>query len=48
MAVQSTIDRIVFLRICEARGIEEYGQLQALLEGERVYARLMRALCRGG
>jgi len=28
VAVQSTIDRIVFLRICEARGIERYGQLQ--------------------
>lgn len=40
VAVQSTIDRIVFLRICEARGIERYGQLQALLEGERVYLRL--------
>ena len=39
-AVQSTIDRIVFLRICEARGIERYGQLQAHLEGERVYSRL--------
>jgi hypothetical protein len=40
VAVQSTIDRIVFLRICEARGIERYGQLQALLDGERVYPRL--------
>ena len=39
-AVQSTIDRIVFLRICEARGIERYGRLLALLEGERVYLRL--------
>ena len=26
-AVQSTIDRIVFLRMCEDRGIEQYGQL---------------------
>ena len=40
VAVQSTIDRIVFLRICEARGIERYGQLLAFGEGERVYPRL--------
>ena len=39
-AVQATIDRIVFLRICEDRGIEPYGRLAALLNGERVYARL--------
>jgi hypothetical protein len=39
-AVQATIDRIVFLRICEDRGIEQYGQLQALLNGTNVYARL--------
>ena len=29
-AVQVTIDRIIFLRICEDRGIENYGQLRAL------------------
>jgi hypothetical protein len=29
-AVQRTIDRIIFLRICEDRGIESYGQLMAL------------------
>lgn len=40
VSVQATIDRIVFLRICEDRGIERYGQLQALLDGERVYPRL--------
>ncbi len=40
VAVQSTIDRIVFLRICEARGIERYGQLLAFGDGERVYSRL--------
>ena len=34
-AVQRTIDRIIFLRICEDRGIEPYGQLQALLNGAR-------------
>ena len=39
-AVQQTIDRIVFLRICEDRGIETYGRLQALAKGTDVYARL--------
>jgi hypothetical protein len=39
-AVQRTIDRIVFLRICEDRGVEEYGQLQALLNGSGIYSRL--------
>lgn len=39
-AVQLTVDRIIFLRICEDRGIEDYGRLQALLNGERVYERL--------
>lgn len=39
-AVQRTIDRIVFLRICEARGIEDYGMLMALLNGQHVYPRL--------
>ncbi len=39
-AVQRTIDRIIFLRICEARGIEEYGRLMALRNGTQVYPRL--------
>ncbi|MFH1610245.1 MAG: type I restriction endonuclease, partial [Candidatus Bipolaricaulota bacterium] len=39
-AVQRTIDRLIFLRICEDRGIEPYGQLQALLNGQNVYGRL--------
>jgi len=39
-AVQRTIDRIIFLRICEDRGIEEYGRLRALQNGENIYARL--------
>jgi type I restriction-modification system DNA methylase subunit len=39
-AVQRTIDRIIFLRICEDRGIEEYGRLQALVNGANVYDRL--------
>jgi hypothetical protein len=38
--VQVIIDRIVFLRISEDRGIERYGQLQALVSGEGVYRRL--------
>ncbi|MBE7506846.1 MAG: N-6 DNA methylase [Planctomycetia bacterium] len=39
-AVQRTIDRIIFLRICEDRGIEPYGRLQSLQNGSAVYARL--------
>ncbi len=39
-AVQMTIDRIVFLRICEDRGIESYGRLMALQNGTQVYKRL--------
>ncbi|SMP62604.1 Type I restriction enzyme R protein N terminus (HSDR_N) [Desulfonatronum zhilinae] len=39
-AVQRIIDRIIFLRISEDRGVERYGRLQALLNGENVYARL--------
>ncbi len=39
-AVQRTIDRILFLRMCEDRGIELYGQLQAISSGERTYPRL--------
>ncbi|MDQ7780332.1 MAG: TaqI-like C-terminal specificity domain-containing protein, partial [Planctomycetota bacterium] len=39
-AVQRTIDRLIFLRICEDRGIEIYGTLQSHLNGENVYARL--------
>ena len=40
LAVQRTIDRIIFLRICEDRGIEPYGALQGLLSGDGVYGRL--------
>ena len=39
-AVQQTIDRIVFLRICEDRGIETYGGLLALRNGANAYKRL--------
>jgi type I restriction-modification system DNA methylase subunit len=39
-AVQQIIDRIVFLRICEARDLETFEQLRALLNGGQTYARL--------
>ena len=39
-AVQRTIDRIIFLRMAEDRGIETYAQLRGLLNGTEVYARL--------
>ncbi|MBC8233717.1 N-6 DNA methylase [bacterium] len=39
-AVQQTIDRIIFLRICEDRSIETYGKLMALQNGNQVYQRL--------
>lgn len=39
-AVQRTVDRIIFLRICEDRGIESYGQLRGLQNGTRAYERL--------
>ena len=39
-AVQRTLDRIIFLRIAEDRGIEKYGQLLALTAGSRIYPRL--------
>jgi hypothetical protein len=39
-AIGRIIDRIIFLRICEDRGIEEYGRLMALLNGSEIYRRL--------
>jgi hypothetical protein len=39
-SVQATIDRIVFLRICEDRGIEKYGQIQEIASKENIYAGL--------
>ncbi|MBK9118673.1 MAG: N-6 DNA methylase [Phycisphaerales bacterium] len=39
-AVQRTIDRVIFLRMCEDRGIERYGRLQELVQGTGLYARL--------
>jgi hypothetical protein len=41
-AVQQTIDRIIFLRICEDRGIEPYGELMGLQNGTQVYPRLVQ------
>ena len=39
-SVQRTIDRLIFLRICEDRGVEPYARLQALLNGQNIYGRL--------
>jgi len=39
-AVQMIIDRILFLRICEDRSIEDYGRLKKLLEIDNVYPKL--------
>lgn len=39
-AVQAIVNRIVFLRICEDRGIERLMKLEDLLDGDRVYPRL--------
>ncbi len=39
-AVQKTIDRIIFLRICEDRGIEKYETLKKVLEGPNTYKQL--------
>ena len=40
-AVQTTIDRLIFLRICEDRGVEDYGGLLGLLDGAGIYTRLL-------
>lgn len=45
-SVQKIIDRIIFLRICEDRGIEEYGQLLNHLNGTNVYKRLLQIFTR--
>jgi hypothetical protein len=41
-AVQRIIDRIIFLRICEDRGIEHVGQLRALVNADEIYRRLFK------
>jgi hypothetical protein len=40
-AVQMTIDRIIFLRMAEDRGVEEYGRLRKATQGEGVYDQLL-------
>ncbi len=45
-AVARTIDRVIFLRMCEDRGVEEYGRLQALLNGTNAYGRLCELFTR--
>jgi type I restriction-modification system DNA methylase subunit len=41
--VQKTIDRIIFLRVCEDRDIERYENLREIAEGgDSIYARLLR------
>jgi len=40
-AVQATIDRVLFLRIAEGRGAEDYARLLALVNGPGIYERLM-------
>lgn len=44
-AVQRTIDRIVFLRMAEDRGIEPYEQLLKLCERPNIYNRFINDLC---
>ncbi len=43
-AVQKTIDRIIFLRICEDRGIEPLNQLYELGKGKRFTATLWSSI----
>ena len=45
-AVQSTIDRVVFLRMAEDRRLEPSEQLLKLCEQDDIYPRFMRDLCR--
>lgn len=40
-SVQRIIDRIIFLRICEARAIEEYGTLRSAAGKAKVYSHLV-------
>lgn len=41
-SVQAILDRIIFLRICEDRGIEDYERLFKVIEGAGVFGRLLR------
>ena len=40
--VQQTIDRLIFLRIAEDRGVEEYGRLKTFLHGDGYYQNLFQ------
>lgn len=40
-AVQAILDRIIFLRICEDRGLEDQRRLERATEGKNVYAALV-------
>ena len=40
-AVQMTIDRILFLRMCEDRGLEPFEQLKTLRDGKEIYRELL-------
>ena len=40
LSVQKIIDRLIFLRICEDRGIEKYETLKQYLEGDNVYQKI--------
>jgi type I restriction-modification system DNA methylase subunit len=44
-AVQKIIDRIIFLRMAEDRGLESYGQLHKLCDQPDIYNRFMSGLC---
>ena len=41
-SVQRTIDRIIFLRMCEDMGAEKYGELLKTTEKENIYASLLK------
>lgn len=41
-AVQKTIDRIIFLRICEDRGTEDYGRLKQVTESKDCWTSLRK------
>ena len=41
-SVQAVIDRIIFLRMCEDRGIEPYGRLRDLLSSPNIYSQLCK------
>ena len=40
--VQQTLDRLIFLRIAEDRGVEEYGRLKSALTGAEYYKNLFQ------